>query len=552
MLSRILTAKTTTISGAAILMALSFLLSRILGVVRDRLLAGRFGAGEELDIYFAAFRIPDFIYGIFIMGGFTAVFLPIFSQYFEKQKQEAWLVASHLFNTIVLSMLLFSAALAIFMHPLMRLITPGFTLEMREATIPLAYIMLLSPILLGVSAVFSGVLQYFQRFFVYSLAPVLYNLGIIFGIMVLEPKMGLQGLAWGVILGALLHLAIQVYPAFKSGFHWHLTLGFQHPATRQLLLLMAPRILGVGAYQFNLMFVTAIASTLATGSIAMFTFANDLHFFPIALIGVALGVAVFPTLSRDHAKGEDGAFIHHFSSGLRQVMFFIIPIALFVFLLRSQIVHLLLRTGEFDLLAARLTAATLGIFAFGILFQAFLPYFIRAFFALQDTVTPTFTSIASVGLNLVLVFFLIKVFSYANPVHDVALRMLNLAGIGDIRIIALPMALSLSSLFSFILLGLYLKKKVKAIYPPEIFMSAKNMCIAGILLFFSTFAFLHFSPVFFERTTFWGVLGETLGALFVGGVAYLLCMVLLRSQEVGAFWQFFMRMIKRGTKQTHE
>jgi putative peptidoglycan lipid II flippase len=387
---------------------------------------------------------------------------------------------------------------------------------------------------------------------VYSLAPVLYNLGIIFGIVVLEPKMGLKGLAWGVILGALLHLAIQVYPALKSGFRWHVGLGFGHPAMRQLLKLMAPRTLGAGAYHLNLTFVTAVASTLAAGSIAIFNFASSLHFFPVALIGVSLGVAVFPTLSKDHAKGEDGAFIHHFVSGLRQVMFFIIPIVLFVFLLRSQIIHLLLRTGEFDLLASSLTAATLGIFAFGILFQAFIPYFIRAFFALKDTVTPTLCGIASVGLNVLLVFFLIKVFSFGNPMHDAASRMLNLEGIKDIRIIALPMALSLSSLFSFVLLGVYLKKKVKEIYGAEIFKSARNTCIAGFLLFFSTIAFLHLSPMFFERTTFWGMLGETLGALLVGSAAYFLCMVLLKSHEAEALWHSLPSIVNRCTKQDHE
>ncbi|MBI1971549.1 MAG: murein biosynthesis integral membrane protein MurJ [Candidatus Wildermuthbacteria bacterium] len=531
MFARFFNSKTTTVSGAAILLAASFFVSRILGVVRDRLLAGRFGAGEELDIYFAAFRIPDFIYGILIMGGFTAVFLPIFSQYFEKQKEEAWLLASHLFNALLVGMLFLSVVLFLFMSPLIKLVTPGFTSEMRQAVVPLANLMLLSPILLGISAVFSGVLQYFQRFLAYSLAPLLYNLGIIFGILFLEPLFGIMGLGWGVIVGVLAHLAIQIYPAVQSGFRWNLALRLYHPAMKQLLSLMAPRTLGAAAYHLNLTFVTAVASTLALGSIAIFNFANNLHFFPIALIGVSFGTAVFPALSRDYAQGENGAFIRHFASGLRQVMFFVVPISLFMFLLRSQIVGLLLGTGEFDALAERLTAATLGIFAFGILSQAFVPYFIRAFFALKDTVTSTLIGIASVALNVALVFFFVKVFSYPNPARDAVLRILGLEGTGDIRIIALPLALSLSSLFSFILLGVCLQRKVKEIYPEEIFRSLRNICVGGAFLFFSTFVFLRMSPAFLERTTFWGLLGETVGALLVGGAAYLLCIVLLKSRE---------------------
>src|SRR3989338_6811145 len=399
MFSSIFNMRTKTISGAAIVLACSFFLSTVLGVLRDRLLAGRFGAGEELDIYFAAFRIPDFIYAIFIAGGLIAVFLPIFSQYFEKDKEEAWRIASYLFNGIVVLMLFLSVALALFMSPLMKLITPGFAPEMRETAVSLATLMLINPIVLGISAVLSGVLQYFQRFFVYALAPIMYNIGIIFGIVALEPMMGLVGLAWGVLIGVFLHAGIQLYPAFKAGFRWRFSLGFGHPAMRQALVLAAPRALGAAAYNLNLTLVTAIASTLAVGSIGIFNFASNLHLFPVTLIGVSLGTAVFPALSRDHAHGDDEAFVSHFASGFRHIMFFIVPVVLLMFLLRSHIISLLLKTGAFDLLAVRLTGAALGIFSFGLLFQAFIPYLIRTFFALKDTVLPTVSGILSVEIG---------------------------------------------------------------------------------------------------------------------------------------------------------
>ena len=519
-----------------------------MGVLRDRLLAGRFGAGEELDIYFAAFRIPDFIYAIFIAGGLIAVFLPIFSQYFEKDKEEAWRIASYLFNGIVVLMLFLSVALALFMSPLMKLITPGFTPEMRETAVSLATLMLINPIVLGISAVLSGVLQYFQRFFVYALAPIMYNIGIIFGIVALEPMMGLVGLAWGVLIGVFLHAGIQLYPAFKAGFRWRFSLGFGHPAMRQALVLAAPRALGAAAYNLNLTLVTAIASTLAVGSIGIFNFASNLHLFPVTLIGVSLGTAVFPALSRDHAQGDDEAFVSHFASGFRHIMFFIVPVVLLMFLLRSHIISLLLKTGAFDLLAVRLTGAALGIFSFGLLFQAFIPYLIRTFFALKDTVLPTVSGILSVGVNIGLAFLFVKVFSFPNPVHDFALRVLGLGGIGDIRIIALPLALSLSSLFSFFMLIVFLKKRVAAIYPAEITRSLKKMLVAGAFLVFAALLFLQLSPILFRDATFLSVLGEALGVLLFGGIAYLAALVFLKSQEVNALWNALKRIAVRTPK----
>jgi len=544
--------RTKTISGAAILLACSFFLSTILGILRDRLLAGRFGAGEELDIYFAAFRIPDFIYAIFIAGGLMAVFLPIFSEHFEKDKEEAWRIASYLFNAIFLFMVFLSFVLALFMSPIMKFITPGFTPEMRETAVSLATLMLVSPIVLGISAVFSGVLQYFQRFFVYSIAPIMYNVGIIFGIVVLEPEFGLAGLAFGVLIGVFLHASIQLYSAFKAGFRWHFSLGFWHPALRQALKLAAPRTLGAAAYNLNLTLVTAIASTLAAGSIGIFNFASNLHFFPVTLIGVSLGIAVFPALSKDYAQGEHEAFVSHFASGFRQIMFFIVPTVLLMFLLRFQIIHLLLKTGAFDLHAARLTAAVLGIFSFGLLFQAFLPYLIRTFFALKETVLPTISGILSVGVNVVFALMLVKIFSFQNPAYDFAVRALGLEGIDDIRIIALPLALSFSSMFSFFMLAFFLKKKMAAIYPAEIFKSAQKICVAGAFLLLATFLFLRLSPVFFKEETFSSILGETLGALLVGGTAYIVVMMLLKSQEAGALWHILKRIVGRGTPQNHE
>lgn len=531
MIGKMLGVQTSRVSSIAILLAASFFLSRILGVWRDRLLAGRFGAGSDLDIYFAAFRIPDFIYAVFIAGGLTAVFLPIFSEYFRKDEKEAWRITSSLFYLVSLGMLILSVILIIAMPFLVGLITPGFSPEMRKELLPLANLMLLSPIILGISGVLSGVIQYFNRFFAYALAPIMYNLGIIGGILFLEPSFGLKGVVWGVVIGTVLHSGIQLYPAFRSGFRLHGVLDLKHPAITQALWLMAPRTLGAAAYNLNITIVTAIASTLSAGSIAIFNFANNLHFFPVTLIGVSLGTAVFPALSRNHAEGDSVSFARNFSSGFRQILFLTMPPILLLFILRFPVIDLLLKTGKFDALSARLTAATLGIFAFGIFSQVFIPYLIRVFFALKDTKMPTVIGIVSVAVNIVLVLLFLGTFSSSNAIRNFFSRFLGLGGIDDIRILALPLSLAVSSFFSFFFLSLALARKAQRLFRREIMEFAKKVFAASLVLIVSTTAFLQISDTFFDRTSFLGLLEETALAALVGGGMYLVTLILLKSSE---------------------
>ena len=210
MLNVLLNSKTKGIASATAVVAFFSLLSSFLGLFRDRLLAGTFGASDISDVYFAAFRVPDFVYGILVAGGITAAFIPLFSERFKEGKEQAMIFASNILNCFLFLLSLLCLVLAVLSPFLIDFIAPGFSDQNKELTVQLTQIMFLSPILLGVSAIFSGVLQYFDRFLLYSLAPVMYNLGIIFGILFLVPIFSVYGLAFGVILGALLHLLIQV------------------------------------------------------------------------------------------------------------------------------------------------------------------------------------------------------------------------------------------------------------------------------------------------------------------------------------------------------
>ena len=458
--NRFFNSQTKTINGAAGILAITALNSRLLGLVRDRLLASTFGAGSDLDVYFAAFRIPDFIYNILIAGGVIVAFLPLFSEYFLKDKKEALDFANNVLNLFFVFLVLISLGISVFAPIFVKIITPGFSPQQISLTVLLTRILFLSPILLGLSSIFSGVLQYFNKFLAYSLAPVLYNLGIIVGIIFLAPASGILGVTLGVILGAFLHMAIQIPSAIGSGFCYKPIFNLKDPKIKKVFSLMIPRTLGVAAPQINLMVVTAIASGLPAGAISIFTFANNLQQFPLGLIGIPFAIAAFPALSQDWAAQKKDEFIEKFSLTFRKILYLIIPISFLIFILKNQIVEIILRTGRFGEDAAKMAAASLGLFALGIFATCLIPLIFRAFFALQDTKTPTIIAIIAVILNIFLSFGFVRLLSFPNFFQAFISNLFNLQGIGNIAVIGLPLAFSIDSILQFILLTVFLFRKI--------------------------------------------------------------------------------------------
>ncbi|HJN62315.1 MAG TPA: murein biosynthesis integral membrane protein MurJ [Candidatus Parcubacteria bacterium] len=532
MINRIFNSQTKTITFAAILLGFSALGSRILGLIRDRLLAGSFGAGPELDIYFAAFRIPDFVYGILIIGGISSVFLPVFSEYFRKEQSEGWQLANNVLHVFFALLILVSGILIIFTPWIIKLIAPGFTEEQRALTVVLSRIMFLSPIILGLSSVFSSVLHYFNRFLIYSLAPILYNIGIILGILFFVPVFGLLGLAYGVILGALLHLIIQIPAVWISGFRWRPIFNFKQEGLIQIFRLMIPRTIGQASYHINLIVITAIASTLAAGSIAIFNFSYNLQYFPIGLIGISFALASFPTLSRAWAEGNKEKFLSDFSLAFRQILFLVIPASILIFLLRAQIVRLILGTGQFGWLETRLTAASLGLFALGIFAASLIPFLSRAFFSLKDTKTPVIIGMVSISLNVFLSLFFVWILRFENVFSGFVINILKLESIQEIAVIGLPLALSLSAIFQFFLLLIFLKKKIVEMSFIEVKRSLIKIFTASLLMAVIVYFLLKIAANFVDMQTFLGVLLQSSLAAFIGLSVYFISALVLGSPEI--------------------
>src|SRR3989344_2006109 len=453
--SRFLFAQSKTIGFSTVLLAFSYGASRVLGVVRDRLLVGSLPA-DQADVYFAAFRVPDLLYALFVLGGISAVFLPLFSQEMEKGKDEAWNFASRLLHILLLLAGACSIALFFLMPWLVAFVAPGFS-EMQQGQLAmLSRVLLLSPILFGVSSIFSGVLQYFNKFFFYALAPIFYNVGIIVGILFLLPRWGLAGLGVGVVAGVALHILVQMPSAFRAGFSWKPKFGMDQ-TTWKAVRLALPRTLGTGVYQINLVAMTAFASLISTGSITIFSVADSLQQVPASLIGVSVALAVFPLLSKVAAQGDKEKFIQMTLSSFRKIILFTLPSAAVILLLRELIVRVLYQSGEFSADDVVLTGAALGVFSFGIIFQSLIPLLTRAFFALQDTKTPTWIGGACVILNIGLAFLLVRFFSSLA----VAQAGGNILQSREAVVIALPLALVVSGGVQAMLLAILLKRRLR-------------------------------------------------------------------------------------------
>jgi putative peptidoglycan lipid II flippase len=451
-----------SIAAAAFVISVAGIASRILGLLRDRILASHFGAGDTLDIYYAAFRIPDLIYNLLILGALSAAFIPVFTGLIaNEKKEEAWKLASGMLKLSVGAIVLIAAVFFIFAHPVAKIIAPGFSVDKVSATAFFTRIMFLSPLFLGISAIFGGILVSFKKFLIYSLAPIMYNLGIIVGAIFFVPMIGVAGLAWGVVLGAFLHMLIQVPAGIDSGFRSACSLKntFFDKNIRRVLKLMIPRTMGLAVSQINLLVITFFASLLASGSLAIFNFANNIQSVPLGIFGVSFAIAVFPHLSHSHAEGKSEIFAKNFGKTFKRILFFVVPISIFLIILRAQFVRVFLGGGAFDWEDTILTFNVMAIMSASLFAQSLVPLLARAFYAMHDTKTPFYIAIVSELINIVLVLLLI----------------------GKVKIMSLAIAFSVASIFNMALLTWRLLCKSPSIADQIKFLSIIKIFIASAI-----------------------------------------------------------------------
>lgn len=385
---------------AAYILALFAFGSQLLALVRDRMLAHQFGAGIELDLYYTAFRIPDILFVLFASTLSVYVLIPFVAERIDGDDSgRARALLSHIFTLFLVSYAVLAVIVAVLAPYIVPVLFPGFVAE-SETLVLLIRILLLQPFLLGISSLFGVITQMGHRFVLYALSPLIYNFGIIFGIVVLYPALGLSGLAIGVVLGALGHILIQTPFVFKDALAPQISFKIPFAEIQAVLLNSLPRALTLSLNQIVLLVLIGIASVMTVGSVSVFQFAYNLQSVPLAIIGVSYSVAAFPILAKLYSEGDVERFQSHIITALRHIIFWSVPtIALFV-VVRAQLVRVVLGTGAFDWNDTMLTAAVLVLFMISLTAQAINLLLIRVFYAGSDTKTPFLISIVSAATAL--------------------------------------------------------------------------------------------------------------------------------------------------------
>ncbi|MEK9200954.1 MAG: murein biosynthesis integral membrane protein MurJ, partial [Patescibacteria group bacterium] len=394
--SAFFTRKQNNILSAAFVIMVTYGLSNIVGLLKTRLLISYFfDTAGLLDVYYAAFVIPDTIFQLLVIGSLSAAFIPVFSRLLVKKESEAWYVASVSLNLVVF--LLAGISLLIFWQApsLSRLIAPGFTGEQITIMSTLLRILLISQIFFSVSGFLTGIIQSHQRFLIPALAPLFYNFGIVLGTIILTPSLGIYAPAIGVVIGSVLHVAIQLPLARHLGFKFTFKLDISHTSVKEIVKLVPPRALALGIDQIEQFVSVVLASLLSAGSLSLLNVSRLLYTIPSTLFGVSIGQAALPALSRESSLEDKDKFYHTFSSALIQVAFLALPVSTLFIVLRIPIVRLVFGSSSFPWTATLLTAKALAILALSSTFAAIMHLVIRGFYALHNTKTPLIVGFAA-------------------------------------------------------------------------------------------------------------------------------------------------------------
>jgi putative peptidoglycan lipid II flippase len=494
--SNLLTRPQKTILSAASIIMFMIAASRVLGLIRNRVLAQFFSA-ERLSVYFAAFRIPEVVFEILVLGTLSAAFIPTFTSYFSrKEKEEAWYVAGVGLNIALLIFVAFAALIFIFAEPLYRLVTPGFSGEQILEVAKLTRALLLTQGFFVASYFLTGILESLKRFLIPAIAPLLYNLGIILGTITLSNKFGLYGPTIGAVIGAFLHFLIQLPLAIHFGFRPQKSLDVKHPGVREIGRLALPKIVELSFIQLNELVELSLATLIATAAYAQYTFANSLQLLPAGLFGTSIAKASLPTLSYLSARGKKTKFLETLVTSFNEINFLVIPCAVFLAVLRIPIVRIVFGAARFSWDSTVQTGKTLSAFALGIFSQSSSYLLARAFYALHDTSTPVKISVSSIIFNI-------------------ALCLLFVLGLG-LPIWSLALAFSLGSLLQTFLLLILLSRKTGNLLIKGISASFLKTLFAAISAGGVMFFFLKIldRSVWSKQLSFLGRLGVTLPTNF--------------------------------------
>jgi putative peptidoglycan lipid II flippase len=539
----ILSSKSDGIHSAAVLLAFFAVLSQFVGLIRDRILASTFGAGQILDLYYSSFRIPDFLF-IFIASAVSAsVLIPLFSGKIESNYTFTKKFADSILTILSLTLVV-SGSLAFFLTPyILEKLFPIQFQNVSSTLISMTRIMLLQPILLGLSNLFGSIAQASGRFFAYALAPVFYNAGIVSGILIFYPYIGIKGLAWGVVFGAALHLAVQLPAVLATGIWPRLSFEIDWPSVSKVIKLSLPRSMALSTGSLAFLVLIAIASRIGEGSVSVFNLAWNLQSVPLSIIGVSYSMAAFPTLASLLSSGKKDQFLYQLNTALRHIVFWSLPVIILFIVLRAQIVRTILGFGNFDWTDTRLTAALLAIFSLSVLAQSIVLVISRAYYAAGLTKIPF---IINSFFSILIVILASVMFEIYRNSPESFLWMQNLFRVGDLNqagVLVLPLAFSVSFILNAILiLGIFSRHFN---WSPILFsFVALKSLVGAIIAGLFAYTALNILSDLVNLHTVFGIFIQGFLAGIVGIFVYLAFMLLLKSQEISEIFSVATKKFK--------
>ncbi|TRZ52547.1 murein biosynthesis integral membrane protein MurJ [bacterium] len=514
---------------AAYLLGIFALLSQVLGLVRDRLLAHSFGASHALDMYYAAFRIPDFLFvSIASFASVTAI-LPFFIEKDRQGHGVAKKFLNDIFTLFFLAMVTVSFIVFFLMPFLAPYVVPGFSMADQDQVVFLARILLLSPFLLGLSNLVGTITQSVNKFFVFALSPVLYNFGIILGIIFLYPIFGLLGIIFGVVIGAFFHLAIQLPVIIKEDFFPKFSASIDWKSVRKVTLLSLPRTLAMSINNISVLILITFASLISVGSISIFQFAYNLQSVPLSIIGVSYSVAAFPTMARLFANGEKKKFVAQITNAAKHIIFWSLPVIFLFIVLRAQIVRVILGSGHFDWSDTRLTAAALALFTISLVAQSLILLFTRGYYATGNTKKPLIMNFFCAVLIIILAFFFI--YSKDSDIFVFIESFLKIKGIEGAGVIALPLAYSIGTILNAVMHWVAFEREFAKGMTKEISQSFWHSLTASFAMGFVAYEGLNIFALVFDQNKFLGVFLQGFLAGILGIVAGITVLILLKNPE---------------------
>jgi putative peptidoglycan lipid II flippase len=500
------------IASAATLILIAYGLSRVLGAVRELVIANVFGTSPRLDDYRVAFAVPDLLFNLLLAGAISSAFIPVLSEHLaKKEAPRALEIAQRVLNASVVILTIGAAVLFVIAPLYVSLIAFGYSPSDHELITNLTRILLLQPIFLGAGGMVIGILTAYQRFFAQALAPLFYNASIIVAAALFAPQYGVGALAVGVVVGAMLHVGVQLPALWRTGWRPSLALGLNDPGVRKVGRLMFPIALGLAAAQVNVFVDTVLGTSLPHGRVAALRYADTVAQLPLGTFSQALAFVLFPFLARDAAMRAMESIRHRTSLALRLNVFVLVPASVGLAVLGVPIVALLFERGQFGPDSVRQTAIALTFFSLGLAGQAATALLVRVFYALQDVMTPLRISLIVIAVNLMTNVVLVRLFQQGG----------------------LALGTSIAATLNAVLLGRALRGRLQGLEGRAILRTAGRALFgvvpmaAGVAL--TIYAITRFS------VTGGGVhqLAAVLAAVAVGAGIYLLIQLLLRSEEVG-------------------